>query len=1542
MFFRKTNSETTHTVKKKRKQLRARLGFERLEPRRVLASVISEVHVEPLFGNHDTEQFIELRGTPNSSLPAGSYFVLLEGWGAVPGGAGYVHSVIDLSGLAFGSNGFLVIAQSGHPYSLAADSTLVVSSAPGFSGLPGNRWQDASTLSDRLAFIFGSGTFMLIQAQQKPVPASDADANDDGGLDGAAANWNIIDSVGLLRSTAGIARSYGKITFSQEPNYLHPNGTLLIDTDGGGYVGRIGASTGWTAEDWVSGTTTDSSQTPGIQYQFTFGTFGDPRPLVYSGRSIDHVGTYNFNGGVRGSIGLDTNGDGVLTAADSPLPNVTVFSDANGNGVRDSIATQIVAAQYSEGSDLTNRFPNATLTVADKDNKNIGFVVRTKKTFDNAFNTISVLTSEGIPWFSSTSRLKVMFYQEADAISIQSIAAETLKDSYGRMEIYDRNDQLLGSAQTAPLRNLQRETLSLSRSQGDIKYAIIYTNETFANSSPFGPFDNLAYSFPEFQGKSDLQGLYSIEQLPKGSYNIVANAASAGKIPLSKASYPLQVNQSEHKLAADFGFRDNLAPIVSTTNVSATENPVMGSTVGQIVASDPDPGQTLTYQLLNSADPFGIDSATGAIKVINSAPWDFETSQPLHLEVKVSDSFSPSAHSIRTITLSPIDINEPPTVINDEFSIPENAILGTVIGTVSASDPDAGLAGNLQYSIAANGPTNVFAIDANNGKLTVVSSAQLDFETKPVWSIPVNVKDKGTPALSTTATITVRLTNINEPATGIAFSSVTSLAENASVASPIFVANFQITDDGLGVNNVLITGPDASFFTITNGQLRFQSATPLDFETKASYVINVEADDSSVGNTPDVVALFTLAIRDVNEPPTSILFANALASIPESTNISAGVRVADIVLVDDALGSTLLSLSGTDSSLFTIVGKELRIKSNTPLNFEAQSSLQVTIVADDPAVGKTPDTTMTFNLAISDVNEPPTKVKLEVLISQVLESVQSASDLVLANLSVEDDALGTNTFTLLGADATPFVVVGNQLRIKQGTIFDYETKQLFDIVIRGEDASLLGAAFPETSYRLTIGNRPEVVSVTDVAGNPLGSTINSVQVTWDSIADIGAGALQWRKADIGGTLVPLTFTKTTQNNRTVLELRFSSPFVEPQGLSDGVYSLSVDGTKVIANGTGVSGIDFVSKNFSVLAPLLPGQVDVAAPTSTLAESTLSFQLNLTGLATPPAGDIEYKIDLNGDGVVDRTETGPLSTRVNNVSYPMGGSFTITVVAEKNGTILGKGSSVIHVSPATTVRENWLTALDSDRDNSVSPLDVLVIINQLNSRTGAGDVPYRLALDVDRDGAITPLDVLSVINYLNSDLSSRTEPFSALIMANSGSVQGITNNTSVSGKIVGNSRSLYVMLDGVNKVDASRFVQSDGTFAIQDAAITELFGSISEGNHLISLTTRTGNEYSIAADKRFVRMTRQLNDFQIKSIVKIGNDTRIQWTSSASGAKYEVFVALNGSPLVSIGNASPSTESRLVGLAAGTYDLFVEAVDGAGNRKRSSLQSFQVI
>ena len=114
-------------------------------------------------------------------------------------------------------------------------------------------------------------------------------------------------------------------------------------------------------------------------------------------------------------------------------------------------------------------------------------------------------------------------------------------------------------------------------------------------------------------------------------------------------------------------------------------------------------------------------------------------------------------------------------------------------------------------------------------------------------------------------------TAINQAPTAVVLNNkINAIAENTSTSPAIKVADITITDDGLGTNTLSLTGTDASSFEITNNGLFIKTGTTLDFETKTSYSVNVNVDDTTVGNTPDATTAFTLAVTDVvNETPTN-------------------------------------------------------------------------------------------------------------------------------------------------------------------------------------------------------------------------------------------------------------------------------------------------------------------------------------------------------------------------------------------------------------------------------------------------------------------------------------------------------------------------------------------------------------------------------------------------------------------------------------------------------------------------------------------------
>ncbi|MGE5757896.1 MAG: cadherin repeat domain-containing protein, partial [Sideroxydans sp.] len=233
----------------------------------------------------------------------------------------------------------------------------------------------------------------------------------------------------------------------------------------------------------------------------------------------------------------------------------------------------------------------------------------------------------------------------------------------------------------------------------------------------------------------------------------------------------------------------NEPPVISNQTFAVDENSVNGTAVATVVASDPDAGAALTYSIVGpNSGGFVIDPATGALSVGNSAAMDHETHPSYALTVQASDGV---LSSTATVTVNVNNVNEPPAIANQTLpNINENSPNGTAVGTVVASDPDAG--DTLTYSITGGNTGNAFAIDSGTGAISVNNTAALDYETTPTFNLTVRATDAG--GLFASSTVTINLNNLPE-----------------SIPNPVLVYDHKSTGvDGLG-NTV-----DWYHFTVSN------------------------------------------------------------------------------------------------------------------------------------------------------------------------------------------------------------------------------------------------------------------------------------------------------------------------------------------------------------------------------------------------------------------------------------------------------------------------------------------------------------------------------------------------------------------------------------------------------------------------------------------------------------------------------------------------------------------------------------------------------
>lgn len=201
----------------------------------------------------------------------------------------------------------------------------------------------------------------------------------------------------------------------------------------------------------------------------------------------------------------------------------------------------------------------------------------------------------------------------------------------------------------------------------------------------------------------------------------------------------------------------NFPPSIADAMFVIPENRPAAYVVGTLLASDPDVDQLLYYEISagNALGAWTIDQA-GQLKVADASLIDFERYPSWTLTVRVTDNGSPAASAQATVRIDITDINEAPLIANQTLRVDENAPVGTLVGTVLASDVDAGDA--IALTITGGNAGDTFALDALTGELTVADNTFLDYEVRRSMALTVRATDSH--GLYAEAIVTVQIDDV--------------------------------------------------------------------------------------------------------------------------------------------------------------------------------------------------------------------------------------------------------------------------------------------------------------------------------------------------------------------------------------------------------------------------------------------------------------------------------------------------------------------------------------------------------------------------------------------------------------------------------------------------------------------------------------------------------------------------------------------------------------------------------------------------------------
>ena len=367
---------------------------------------------------------------------------------------------------------------------------------------------------------------------------------------------------------------------------------------------------------------------------------------------------------------------------------------------------------------------------------------------------------------------------------------------------------------------------------------------TFSLVSGVGDTDNASFQTDGSTLKTN--AVFDFEA--KSSYSIRVRATDTGNLSFEKEFTITITNVAENGAPTD----------ITLSPSSVSENEPAATEIGTLAAVDPDVGDSATFALVGGVGD--TDNASFQItgnKLKTNAVFDFEAKSSYSIRVRATDAANASFDKVLTVTITDVAENQAPTDISlSNATVDENQAVATTVGTLSATDPNAGDTHTFAL-VAGTGDTDNASFQTMGS--TLKTNAVFDFEAKSSYSIRVRATDQGNLDLEKQLTITINDVAENLAPTDISLSNAT-VDENQAVATT--VGTLSATDPNAGDTHTfaLVAGTgdtdNASFQTMGS---TLKTNAVFDFEAKSSYSIRVRATDQ--GN------LYREAVHDHDQQP---------------------------------------------------------------------------------------------------------------------------------------------------------------------------------------------------------------------------------------------------------------------------------------------------------------------------------------------------------------------------------------------------------------------------------------------------------------------------------------------------------------------------------------------------------------------------------------------------------------------------------------------------------------------------------------------------
>ncbi|KAM9184606.1 protocadherin gamma-A5-like [Mergus octosetaceus] len=308
-------------------------------------------------------------------------------------------------------------------------------------------------------------------------------------------------------------------------------------------------------------------------------------------------------------------------------------------------------------------------------------------------------------------------------------------------------------------------------------------------------------------------------------------------------------------------------------------------------AHDPDVGvNSLKSYELSGDEHFSLSVQAGADgekrpELVLAKALDREKAAFHELVLRASDGGEPARTGTARIRVSVLDANDNAPVFSQAVyavRVPEDVPVGSTLLTLTATDADEGINGDVKYSMTkvTAEKKDIFYLNPETGSIRLLRS--LDFEEGNSYEMEVQAHDPG--ELFDPATVSISVTDVNDNAPElIVTSALSEISEDAPSGTVVALLHVQDRDSGAN-GEVQCSVVESVPFRLERALDNYYSvvtARELDREDVSEYNVTVWASD---GGSPSLRSSAVLALRvlDVNDNAPVFAEARYSARLPEN------------------------------------------------------------------------------------------------------------------------------------------------------------------------------------------------------------------------------------------------------------------------------------------------------------------------------------------------------------------------------------------------------------------------------------------------------------------------------------------------------------------------------------------------------------------------------------------------------------------------------------------------------------------------------------